>query len=386
MMLDTPHPLETKGAPEDGDDLEVKEALANLEKSVDDRVKAAVDKAIAGQPTADEVKGLKAEIAALKRPGADDSDGEDPTETKSFWGFVRGGTEALEADERKALIVSDDTRGGFLAPEQFEAQLQKELVEISPIRAAARVTPTSAGRVTWPKRTGTITARWVGEKEDRSKTEPAYGQASLEVHEMAAYIDVSNWLLEDSAIDLASELAGDFAEEFGRLEGVAFTNGDGNKKPVGVLQDEAIKAIANGHAANLAPDALIALLYSLPATYRNRGSWMLNATTLATIRTLKDGDGRFLWQPSFQAGQPETILGRPVVEAVDMPDIDANETPILYGDFGVGYRIVDRVGLSILRDPYTVATEGLVRFHGRRRVGGGVVRPDAFRKLKMATS
>lgn len=379
------HPLalETKDAPE-GDDLEIKEALANLEKSVDDRVKTAVDAAL--KTSQDETKALKVEIAALKRPGADDGDDEEPAEVKAFWGFVRGGTEALESDERKALIVSDDTRGGFLAPEQFEAQLHKELVEISPIRSAARVTPTSAGRVTWPKRTGTITAKWVGETEERSKTEPTYGQASLEVHEMAAYIDVSNWLLEDSAIDLAAELASDFAEEFGRLEGVAFTNGDGNKKPVGVLQDQTIKSVANGHAANLSPEALIGLMYSLPAAYRNRGSWMLNATTLATIRKLKDGDGRFLWQPSFQAGQPETILGRPVVEAVDMPDIAANDTPILYGDFGVGYRIVDRVGLSILRDPYTVATEGLVRFHGRRRVGGGVVRPDAFRKLKMATS
>jgi len=386
MLKHDTRPLETKGAPEDGDDLEVKEALANLEKSVDDRVKAAVEKATAGQPTADEVKGLKAEIAALKRPGADDANDEEPAEVKSFWGFVRGGTEALEAEERKALIVSDDTRGGFLAPEQFEAQLQKELVEISPIRSAARVTPTSAGRITWPKRTGTITAKWVGETEERSKTEPAYGQAALDVHEMAAYIDVSNWMLEDSAIDLASELASDFAEEFGRLEGVAFTSGDGNKKPTGVLSDETIKALANGHAANLSAEALIGLLYDLPATYRNRGSWMLNATTLATIRKLKDGDGRFLWQPSFQAGQPETILGRPVVEAVDMPDIANGKTPILYGDFSIGYRIADRVGLSILRDPYTMATEGLVRFHGRRRVGGGVVRPDAFRKLKMAVS
>lgn len=380
------HPiLETKNASEaDDDDLEVKEALANLDKSVDAKVKAALDAAL--KPGQDEIKGLKSEIAALKRPGASAADDEEPVEVKSFWGFVRGGVEALEADERKALIVSDDTRGGFLAPEQFEAQLQKELVEISPIRAAARVTPTSAGRITWPKRTGTITAKWVGETEERPKTEPAYGQAALDVHEMAAYIDVSNWMLEDSAIDLALELASDFAEEFGRLEGVAFTNGDGNKKPTGVLADEAIKAIANGHAANLSPEALIGLMYGLPATYRNRGSWMLNATTLATIRTLKDGDGRFLWQPSFQAGQPETILGRPVVEAVDMPDIASGKTPILYGDFSIGYRIADRVGLSILRDPYTVATEGLVRFHGRRRVGGGVVRPDAFRKLKMAVS
>lgn len=381
-----PHPtLETKNAPDDdGDDLEVKEALDRIEKSVDDRVKKAVD--ASAKTSQDEIKGLKAEIAALKRPGAGDADEEAKAEEKAFFSFVRNGVEALEPDERKALIVSDDAKGGFLAPEQFEAQLQKELVEISPIRAASRVTQTTAGRVVWPKRTGRITARWVGETEERPKTEPTYGQAALDVHEMAAYIDVSNWLLEDSAIDLAAELASDFAEEFGRLEGVAFIDGDGVKKPVGILNDASVPTVANGHATDVSADALIRLMYDLPPTYRNRGSWLLNGSTIAAYRLLKDGNGRFLWQDSIQVGQPATLLGRPVVEAVDMPGIEADATPVIYGDFSVGYRIVDRVGLSVLRDPYSVATEGLVRFHGRRRVGGGVVRPDAFRKLKMATS
>ena len=376
-------PLETKNAPDDAAD-EVKDALAALTQSVDDKVKEAVT--AAQKTAADEVKALRGEIAALKRPGADDGDTEDKPEVKAFWGFVRTGTEGLEPDERKALIVSDDTRGGFLAPEQFEAQLQKELVEISPIRQASRVTATTAGRVVWPKRTGTITAKWVGETEERPKTEPAYGQAGIDVHEMAAYIDVSNWLLEDSAIDLAAELSSDFAEEFGRLEGIAFLNGDGIKKPVGLMNDPAIPEVLNGHATNLSADALIDLMYALPAFYRNSGSFLLNGNSIAAIRKLKDLEGRYLWQDALTAGAPNTLLGRPVVEAVDMEDIAADAFPVVYGDFARGHRIVDRVGLSVLRDPYTVATEGLVRFHGRRRVGAGVVRPDAFRKLKMATS
>lgn len=383
-MKTLPINLETKDAGDPADDLEVKEALDRLEKSVDDRVKAAVE--AAQKPAAEEIKGLKAEIAALKRPGANDNDDGEKIEEKAFWAFVRGGPESLEADERKALIVSDDTRGGFLAPEQFEAQLQKELVEISPIRQAARVTPTTAGRVVWPKRTGTITAKWVGETEERPKTEPTYGQAGLDVHEMAAYIDVSNWLLEDSAIDLAAELASDFAEEFGRLEGVAFVNGDGIKKPVGIMNDPSVQTVLNGHATDLSADALIRTMYALPAYYRNRGSWLLNGNSIAAIRLLKDENGRYLWQESLTEGAPNTLLGRPVVEAVDMADVAADAFPVVYGDFASGFRIADRVGLSVLRDPYTVATEGLVRFHGRRRVGGGVVRPDAFRKLKMATS
>lgn len=382
MNTRTLPPLETKGAPDE--DTEVKDALDALTKSVEDKVKQATDDA--HKATQDEIKALRADIAALKRPGGEDDDKAEKVEVKAFWGFVRGGTEALEPDERKALVVSDDTRGGFLAPEQFEAQLQKELVEISPIRQAARVTPTTAGRVVWPKRTGTITAKWVGETEERSKTEPTYGQAALDVHEMAAFIDVSNWLLEDSAIDLAAELSSDFAEEFGRLEGLAFINGDGIKKPVGIMNDPAVPYVPNGHATNFSADALITMMYDLPAFYRNRGSFLLNGASIATIRKLKDGDGRYIWQEGLTAGAPNTLLGRPVVEAVDMPDIESGAFPVVYGDFNAGYRIADRFGLSVLRDPYTQATEGLVRFHGRRRVGAGVIRPDSFRKLKMATS
>ncbi|AOF90070.1 phage major capsid protein, HK97 family [Sinorhizobium sp. RAC02] len=126
-------------------------------------------------------------------------------------------------------------------------------------------------------------------------------------------------------------------------------------------------------------------MYALPGVYRNRGTWAMNGTTLATIRTLKDGNGNYLWQPSYQAGQPETILGRPVVELLDKPDIAANAFPVIFGGFKAGYRIYDRVAFGVRPNPYLLATEGQVRFHARRRFGAGVVRPDAFRKLKMAT-
>lgn len=375
--------IETKNAPEP-EEVELKAALDDLTRSVEEKSQAAADAAL--KTARDEIKGLRTEIAALKRPGTGQADDEVKPEVKAFWSFIRSGAEQVDPEERKSLVVAEDTRGGYLAPDAFEAQIQKELVEISPIRAAARVTQTTAGRVTWPKRSGTITAHWVDETEERQETQPSYGMAAIDVAEMAAYVDVSNWLLEDSAVDLASELAGDFAEEFGRLEAEAFILGDGVKKPFGLLNDESVETLPNGHAANLSADALIALQYSLPAYYRNRGAWMMNAQTLAKVRTLKDGQNNYLWQPSYQAGQPETLLGRPVIEAVDFPAIAENQTPIAYGDFAAGYRIVDRVGLSILRDPFTQATRGMVRFHGRRRVGGGVTRPEAFRKLKMAVS
>src|SRR5690606_34279114 len=119
----------------------------------------------------------------------------------------------------------------------------------------------------------------------------------------------------------------------------------------------------NGHAANVSADALISMLYSLPGIYRNRGTWAMNGTTLATVRKLKDGNGNYLWQPSYQAGQPETLLGRPVIELIDMPDVAANAFPIAFGDFKTGYRIYDRLDLAILSNPFILATEGQHRFH-----------------------
>ncbi len=305
-------------------------------------------------------------------------------ERRAFSNYVRMGREPMEAEEVRALVVGDDTKGGYLAPTEFVAEVVKGLVELSPVRQAARVGSTSSGGVILPKRTGRPTAHWVGEDEDRKETGSSYGQLEIPVHEAACYVDVSLRLLEDSAINVDAEVALDLSEEFGRIEGPAFISGDGVKKPEGFMQAAGIKEFKNGHATDIKPDALVKMMYSLPEAYRNSASWMLNGTTLGIIRTLKDGQNNYLWQPSYQAGQPSTLLGRPVIDAVDMPDIAADDFPIVFGDFNRAYRIYDRVQLSILRDPYTMAHKGLVRFHARRRVGGGTVLGEALRKLKMA--
>jgi len=361
----------------------VEDRVAGLEESVaglDTRLKAVEDKVGSVKSVADRIE------AKLNRPGAEIKAAPAQIETKAFAGFLRQGREALALDEVKALRVSDDTAGGYLAPAEFVAQVVKGIVEFSPVRQAAKVGSTSSGSVILPKRTGTPTASWVGEDEDRPETGASYGQVEIPIHEAACYVDVSTKLLEDAAVNVESEVAADLAEEFGRIEGAAFVAGNGVKKPEGFLSASGIGATANGHATTLSADALITLAYAIPAFYRNRGVWMMNGATLATVRKLKDGQNNYLWQPSYQAGQPETLLGRPVVEAVDMPDVEADAFPIAFGDFATAYRIYDRVTLSVLRDPYSQATKGLVRFHARRRVGGGVVLAEAIKTLKMAVS
>jgi HK97 family phage major capsid protein/HK97 family phage prohead protease len=327
----------------------------------------------------------------LNRPGAsvETKTAPEKVEAKAFVGFLRHGREALPADEVKSLRVADDTAGGYLAPDDFVAQVIKGIVEVSPVRQAAKVGATSSSAVILPKRTGKPTASWVGETENRPETGSTYGQVEIPVHEMACYVDVSLRLLEDAAVNVEGEVAFDLAEEFGRLEGSALVGGNGVKKPVGFMTDAAVAYTPTGNASTLgtAPaDTLITLMYAMPAFYRNAGAWMMNGNTLAAIRKLKDGQGNFLWQPSYQAGQPETILGRPVIEAPDMDDVGAGAEPIAFGDFARAYRIYDRVALSVMRDPYSQATNGLVRFHARRRVGGGVVLAEALRKLRCATS
>ncbi|WP_084570373.1 phage major capsid protein [Methylosinus sp. PW1] len=323
----------------------------------------------------------------LKRPGGP-APKEDATaiETKAFSTFIRRGREALDHTEIKSLRVSDDTAGGYLAPAEFSREVDKNIVQFSPVRQAARVGATSSGSVIVPRRTGAPTATWTGETETRSATGSAYGQIEIDIEEAACYVDVSNKLLEDAAVDIAAEVAFDLSEEFGRIEGLAFVSGDGVKKPLGFMSDTNVGYTAGGDASAVKTDGLIDLFYALAPAYRQRGTWMMNGSTLAAVRKLKDGNGQYLWQPALIAGQPEMILGRPVVEAVDMPSVAGNAYPIAFGDFTAAYRIYDRVNLSLLRDPYSVATSGLTRFHARRRVGGAVVRAEAIRKLKIATS
>ena len=380
-MLTHPIPLETKDAG-DGDDLEVKDALDRLERSVDDRVKTATDAAL--KPAQDEIKGLRAEIAALKRPGASDDKTEDKAETKAFVGFVRHGRETLSPDEVKVLTVSSDTGGGFVAPEQFSNELIRDIVEYSPIRQLARVTSMSSHTLLIPTRPGNITAQWVPEVGPRPETQPSFGQVKIEAHEMAAWVDVSNQLLEDATIDIEAELRIAFAEEFGRLEAEAFINGDGAGKPEGVLENEDIPELVAADDADLGPDDLLKLMYALPRPYRQRGAWMLTGDAILQVRLLKDTSGRYLWQEGLTADAPPTLFGRPVVEALEMPDVAAGAVGAVFGDFNTAYRIADRVATSILRNPYIRATDGVTRFHGRRRVGGAVVQPKALRKLVMA--
>lgn len=365
--------LEVKGEDEDPV-ATVTKSLTTLQETVESRLKVIETK-------------TDTLAAKVNRPGqqAVETKGEPTAETKAFAAYLRHGPNA-PADDIKALTVSSDPQGGFLAPAEMSTEFIRNLVEFSPVRAVASIRTTGAPSVIYPTRTGVTSAKWKGETQTQESSQPGFGQSELIVRELNTYIDISNQLLSDSAGQAEAEVRTALAEDFGQKEALAFVSGDGVLAPEGFMTKSGIAETNNGHATNLSADALITLLYAVPQTYRNAagGAWAMNGSTLAAVRKLKDGTtGNYLWQPAYQAGQPETILGRPVIEMQDMPDIASGAFPIIYADWS-GYRIIDRVGLSTLVNPYLLATTGMTRIHATRRVAGGVLQTAKFRKLKMA--
>lgn len=334
--------------------------------------------------------------ARLNRPGnfAEQPKSED-LEKKAFLNFARVGVERMEALEVKALNVSSDSAGGFLFPPAFLPEIDKKLVQYSPIRSLARVMNVGGGEVLLPKRTGTLTASWVGETTPRPETQPTYGQQAFPVFEQACYVDVSNRLLEDSLFNIEAELAHDFGEEFARAESSPFLLGTGANTPSGMLLNADILANATPIPAGaLTQASLIEVFHSLPSPYAQNAVWGMSRRVMGQVRALATAHGEPLWVDGLAAGNPPLLLGRPIVEFPEMPWFyqaggmtpNTGAVPIFFGDLKAGFRIFDRVGVSLLRDPYTVQTSGLVRFHARRRVGGAVSKLEAIRFMKVTAS
>jgi HK97 family phage major capsid protein len=378
-------PLEFKDAdPADPVEL-VTKSLDDLTKSVDDRLKAIETKA----DTTKLVERMDRIEAKQNRPsGGDNKDEQAKLETKAFGAYLRNGNQA-DPLELKTLIVSSDPQGGYLAPTEMATEFIRDLVQYSPIRGLASVRSTSSPAVSYPKRVGRTNAKWKGETQEQETGEPTFGQLEIPVREINTYVDISNQLLADSAGAAESEVRMALAEDFGLKEGLSFLKGAGPLQPEGLLVNADIASVATGNASTLGSnpaDMLIDVFYSLPAAYRNQGTWLMNSTTLAAIRKLKDGTtGTYLWSPGFQ-GQADTILGRPVVDCPDMDSVGSGTTPIAFGDIKTTYRILDRIGLSILVNPYIQATNGITRIHATRRVGGAVVQPAAMKKIVCKTS
>ena len=375
---------------DDGDPAEiVTKALADLNTVIDDRLKVVETKSVDAAKLTDRLDKLEAKI---NRPGANADPANDNTklETKaakaSFASYARTGRGELSATEIKAMTTGDDTTAGYLVPPEISTELLTLLTQYSPIRAAARVGVTGSPSVKMAIRLGLTNATWEGEVQPEGESNPVFGEIEIPVFGMKTAVPVSVQTLEDSVQDIAAIINQALAEDFGKKEGTAFVNGTGIGQPRGIMVHPDVASVANGHATALQVNGLIDLFHSVPPAYRSNGTWLLNSTSIGAVRKLVTSTGAPLWVNSLAVGNPPTILGRPVMEAIDMPTIAANAFPIAFGDFGNGYRIYDRVQLVLLRDPFTQAGNGFVVFHARRRVGGDVVKAEAIKKLSMVVS
>lgn len=329
--------------------------------------------------------------AALIRPGEQVGDlpPTDPAMVNDYKAWMRKGTVSAAMDK------GTDGNGGYLAPVEWDRTITGKLKEISPIRANARVQSISVAGFKKVFTDRAVGSGWVGETASRPATStPQLGILDFTPGELYANPMISQQLLDDAAVDLEQWLAGEVDTEFARQEGIAFLSGNGTNKPYGILTYVtggtnaarhpwgAIASSNSGAANGITGDGLIDLMGSLPTPFAGNAKHYLNRMSLTAFRKLKDGQGNYLWQPSFQQGQPQTLNGAPIVEVPDMPAVAAGNVALLYGDMQATYLIVDRVGIVVLRDPYT--NKPYVAFYTVKRVGGGVYNPEPMRALVIA--
>ena len=319
---------------------------------------------------------------------------------EAFQSYIRSGDDRqLRALEEKAMSYGSPQDGGYLVPEELEAEIGKRLAAISPIRSIASVRQVSSAVLKKPFAIGGPATGWVGEAAPRPETAAStLDELAFPTAELYAMPAATAALLEDSVVDLDAWIASEIETAFAEQEGAAFVNGDGNNKPRGFLSYQQVEDsswnwgkvgyLATGNDGALPEedpaDILIDLVYALKAGYRQNASWVMNRKTQAALRKIKDKDGNYLWQPPATPGSRAMLMGFPVVEAEDMPDIASDATPVAFGDFRRGYLVVDRTGVRVLRDPYS--SKPYVLFYTTKRVGGGVQNFEAIKLLKFGVA
>ena len=315
----------------------------------------------------------------------------------AFLRFVRGGAMAAE---QRALV--ENAAGEILVPEDLEAEINREVPRLSVIRGLASERPTSSNRV-----------------RRRSLSEVAVGWGKLETNEQNltdsmpdspeqeyTYIEdlyglakIGEDELDDSDVNLEAFVRDSFARAAAEAEDTAFTVGVGHTahQPVGIFStaggvsslvsaatDYSGNSGANG--ANAFVDDMQALIYAVPAQYRTNGAFLTSSANELKLSTLKDGNGQYLWRASIQAGRPNTFLGYALHNQEDVDSFAAGKAIAAFGDINAGYRIYDRLGITVKRLEELYAEDGMIGFKFRKRVGGDVVRPQALKLLRLKTA
>ena len=337
--------------------------------------------------------------AASSRLPLDGAKAADPALGAFVERYLRRGIDA--GVEMKSLSGATGGDGGFAVPREIDGSIAATLKSLSPIRSIATVVQTGTSGYRKLVATGETEAGWVGETAARPATGTRdFAEIAPPSGELYANPAASQAMLDDAMFDVESWLADEIAREFAVAEGAAFVSGNGTNRPKGFLthtattQNDAARAFgelqyvasgaAGAFAASNPQDRLVELVHALRAPYRQGAAWVMSSDTLARIRKFKTSDGAFIWQPGLVEGQAASLLGYPVVEAEDMPDVAANSLSIAFGNFRAGYLIADRGETRILRDPFS--NKPFVHFYATKRVGGAIIDSNAIKLMKFAAS
>jgi HK97 family phage major capsid protein len=346
--------------------------------------------------SAEQAKGLEDQLANLEDVVARASNvkksdsSKDAPEYKSLKTFMQKGDRTFGEMEAKTLRVDTAAEGGVLVPEDMERSIVKNITEISPVRAVARVRTTSSASVKFPVRNSLLNAQWEGELEDSTSSTSTYGMVEISPDRLSVCVPISRELLSDSVFDMEADILSDYQESRMQKEGQAFVIGDGNKKPMGFMVDPTVASrdISAGSATSQdVADAILLLTGDLKTGYNP--IFGFNRRTLAFIRTLKDSQGRYIYQPALNGEVAPTIAGYTYALMEDVPDlvdssgdliVDANGA-IAFADFREAYYIVDKPEIVVIRDEFTAKNRNVIEFQFHARTSGKVVKPEAITKL-----
>lgn len=346
----------------------------------------------------DELKSaLEEELKQVKRPAGGPQSKAASEHKTAFIGFMRKGKDdGLRELERKALQVGVDEDGGYAVPEELDRTILNLLKDEVVMRQEA--TTITVGGANYKKlvNLGGTASGWVGETDSRPETDASkLGQIEPFMGEIYGNPQATQTMLDDAFFNVEDWINSELAIEFAEQEEIAFTSGNGTKKPKGFLAYAStidpdktrafgtLQHILSGAAAGVTADAIIKLVYTLRKVHRNGAKFMMNNNSLFAIRILKDSEGNYLWRPGLELGQPSSLAGYGVAENEQMPDIAADAKAIAFGNFKRGYTIVDRIGTRILRDPYT--KKPFVGFYTTKRTGGMLVDSQAIKLLQIGT-
>lgn len=312
----------------------------------------------------------------------------------AFLHMMRKG-DNVPLEVQKALSVGSDPDGGYVVEPDTSGRIVQKIFESSPMRQVASIQTIGTDALEGLYDLDEASSGWVGETEARPETDtPKLAKWRIPVHEMYAEPQATQKVLDDSMIDLESWLSMKVSDKFARQENAAFVNGDGINKPRGFLTygdgttipgtiERFSTGVSGGFAADgSGGDVLLDTIYGLKQNYRSGSRWFMPRSATAEVRKLKDADGTYLWQPGIAAGQPASLLGFSVLEFEDMPDIAADSLSIAFGDMGQAYQIVDRMGIRVLRDPYT--NKPYIKFYTTKRVGGDVLNFEALKIVQFS--